>query len=164
MTPMSADTNSSVEQMGKGERSEVIYPHAIAAAMTTAERRVIREMVAGKWYMARELRTSGALMNQLWDWRRPIRGSRPPIDLVCRDRMEPEGIIIWEMTGLGGQVKVWVDRMQETVTIGRRSYKRLIPYPNTVDDGTSRCIRCGQIDEPEWHDHEMCVAALTPAA
>lgn len=37
------------------------------------------------------------------------------------------------------------------IQIGNRKYRRFIPYPNRVRDGTVRCITCGQIDEPEYH-------------
>lgn len=39
-----------------------------------------------------------------------------------------------------------------TILIGRQRYARFTPYPNDVDDETCRCIGCGQIDEPEYHD------------
>lgn len=45
-----------------------------------------------------------------------------------------------------------------TVDIGGRQYRRFIPHPAKVDDGTVRCYACGQIDEPAWHDDGLCVA------
>lgn len=42
------------------------------------------------------------------------------------------------------------------ITIGERRYRRFIPYPGPVNDDTSRCIRCGQIDEAEYHIDAAC--------
>lgn len=135
-------------------------PYPIAAVMTVAERRVLSAMQAGKFYTAGALSTTGRLLNELWDFRRQISGARPPIMLVFRDRSEPEGTVIWELTDLGRQVQEWVRLLSEKIDIGGRAYQRLIPYPATVSDGTLRCIRCGQIDEEPWHDRELCVRAL----
>lgn len=46
--------------------------------------------------------------------------------------------------------------MDWKIQIGGRSFRRFIPHPQTVRDGTSRCIACGQIDEPEHHVREYC--------
>jgi len=35
-------------------------------------------------------------------------------------------------------------------------YRRFIPYPEPVTDGTVRCFFCGQIDEPRWHVAADC--------
>lgn len=48
--------------------------------------------------------------------------------------------------------------MTETITIGRRTYRKFIPYPQEVKDGTARCFVCGQIDEPDYHDAALCPA------
>jgi hypothetical protein len=48
----------------------------------------------------------------------------------------------------------------DTIEIGGRSYRRFIRHPDEVDDGTVRCIQCGQIDELEWHDGQPCRDAL----
>lgn len=48
----------------------------------------------------------------------------------------------------------------ETVRINGKLYRKFIPYPEEINDGTFRCIRCGQIDEEEFHDQEICVAAF----
>ncbi|NTA58557.1 hypothetical protein G6L32_07920 [Agrobacterium tumefaciens] len=48
----------------------------------------------------------------------------------------------------------------ETVRINGKLYRKFIPYPEEINDGTFRCIRCGQIDEEEFHDHDICVAAF----
>lgn len=53
--------------------------------------------------------------------------------------------------------------MIEGLKIGGRTYRKFIRYPEKVRDGTVRCIACGQIDEPEYHDAELCQAARTPA-
>lgn len=45
---------------------------------------------------------------------------------------------------------------EETITVGGHEYRRFIPYPEPVTDGTTRCIACGQIDEPGVHDDEQC--------
>lgn len=42
------------------------------------------------------------------------------------------------------------------IKIGTRDYVKFIPYPQAVRDGTCRCISCGQIDEPDYHDAELC--------
>ena len=41
---------------------------------------------------------------------------------------------------------------------GGRKVRRFIPYPQNVNDGTPRCIACGQIDDEPWHDMETCLA------
>lgn len=45
---------------------------------------------------------------------------------------------------------------EETITVDGREYRRFIPYPEPITDGTTRCIACGQIDEPRIHDDEQC--------
>lgn len=47
----------------------------------------------------------------------------------------------------------------QSITVGGKQYRKFIPYPQEVDDGTLRCIACGQIDEEEFHDNDLCVAA-----
>lgn len=44
----------------------------------------------------------------------------------------------------------------ETITIGSRTYRKFIPYPKPIRDGTVRCMACGQIDEPEYHEDALC--------
>lgn len=44
----------------------------------------------------------------------------------------------------------------ETIAIDGREYRKFIRYPKPVNDGTCRCIMCGQIDEQPWHDAEIC--------
>ncbi len=44
----------------------------------------------------------------------------------------------------------------EKITIGSRQYSKFIRYPKQVRDGTVRCICCGQIDEPGYHDDSLC--------
>lgn len=53
--------------------------------------------------------------------------------------------------------------VHEMIVIGGRSYRRFVHWGAPVRDGTVRCIRCGQIDEPPWHDDEICAAALSGA-
>ncbi len=48
----------------------------------------------------------------------------------------------------------------ETVRINGKLYRKFIPFPEEITDGTLRCIRCGQIDEEEFHDQEICIAAF----
>lgn len=48
------------------------------------------------------------------------------------------------------------DAHEPTITIGGQTYRKFIPYPAPVDDDTLRCIACGQIDEPEYHDPKLC--------
>lgn len=52
---------------------------------------------------------------------------------------------------------------EEMIEVDGRSYRRFIPYPGPVEDGTSRCFQCGQIDEPPWHDSEICRTRRTAA-
>lgn len=50
---------------------------------------------------------------------------------------------------------------RDTIDIGGKTYRRFIRYQHEdVDDGTLRCIRCGQIDDEPWHDSEICKGAL----
>jgi hypothetical protein len=51
----------------------------------------------------------------------------------------------------------------EFIKIGRRRYRKFIPWPGPVTDGTARCFACGQIDEPEVHDDALCPAKAQPA-
>jgi hypothetical protein len=46
----------------------------------------------------------------------------------------------------------------ERIQIGSKSYRKFIPWPKPVTDGTVRCMACGQIDEPQWHDDSACPA------
>jgi hypothetical protein len=50
----------------------------------------------------------------------------------------------------------------EKITIGGREYTKFIMWPKKVRDGTFRCIRCGQIDEEEYHDPRLCPAGCRP--
>jgi hypothetical protein len=45
------------------------------------------------------------------------------------------------------------------VQIGGQKYRRIIMHPKPVNDGTCRCIQCGQIDDEPWHDSEICAEA-----
>ena len=45
------------------------------------------------------------------------------------------------------------------ITVGSREYVQFIPYPQSVRDGTVRCIACGQIDEAPYHDNALCPGA-----
>lgn len=47
---------------------------------------------------------------------------------------------------------------KERIQIGDRTYRKFIPWPTAVRDGTVRCFACGQIDEPPWHDEKLCPA------
>lgn len=52
-------------------------------------------------------------------------------------------------------------RGADRITIGSRSYQRILLPEDTQaadyeDDGTSRCIACGQIDDEPYHDAEVC--------
>ena len=49
------------------------------------------------------------------------------------------------------------------IRVGNRRYKRFIQWPNEVTYGTGRCIRCGQIDEPDFHIREACLEAQEPS-
>lgn len=46
--------------------------------------------------------------------------------------------------------------MSEKIIIDGRSYAKFIPFPRQIRDGTLRCIGCGQIDEPAYHDDSLC--------
>lgn len=57
----------------------------------------------------------------------------------------------YNITGLNGAELRFRDPVQ-TITLGDfGQFRRMIPYPGPVRDGTHRCISCGQIDEPEHH-------------
>jgi hypothetical protein len=53
--------------------------------------------------------------------------------------------------------------VSEFVDVGGRSVRRFIPHSMTVDDGTVRCIGCGQIDEDGYHDLDLHAGAMTGA-
>jgi hypothetical protein len=46
--------------------------------------------------------------------------------------------------------------MKQKVRVGHKLLRKIIPYPGPVNDGTVRCIACGQIDEEDWHDPYLC--------
>lgn len=48
----------------------------------------------------------------------------------------------------------------ETIRVGATEYRRFIHHPEPVEDGTVRCIGCGQIDEHPYHDAEICCEIL----
>jgi hypothetical protein len=52
----------------------------------------------------------------------------------------------------------------KTIEIGGKTYRRFIPHPYPVKDGTNRCFRCGQIDEPRHHDASFCLEPGDPVA
>lgn len=55
--------------------------------------------------------------------------------------------------------------LSTTVIMDGRAYRKFIAFPGPVDDGTLRCISCGQIDEEEFHDPAFCPACPpTPSA
>ena len=135
---------------------EKLTPYAIALFMTKAERRVIAAMNPIGWYTAGQLRTTGRLLWELNDFRREQRGIASTIQLVFPDRMEPEATRIWQLSSLGEQVKDWVIRFGEAIVVDGCELRRFIPYPGPVNDGTPRCIRCGQIDDEPYHDMDLC--------
>lgn len=45
---------------------------------------------------------------------------------------------------------------QNYINIEGRRLRRHIHYPSLPTDGTLRCISCGQIDEPAYHDDSLC--------
>ena len=47
----------------------------------------------------------------------------------------------------------------KTIKVGSRRFRRFIQWPKEVTDDTCRCIRCGQIDEPELHIKQACIDA-----
>lgn len=49
---------------------------------------------------------------------------------------------------------------KELITIEGRDYLKFWPrkLSDPVTDGTLRCIFCGQIDEPEFHEADKCCA------
>lgn len=51
------------------------------------------------------------------------------------------------------------DAASKTVKLGRRSVKRFLSM-GAKDDGTLRCIACGQIDEEPWHEPDLCFAIV----
>lgn len=46
-------------------------------------------------------------------------------------------------------------KASKTVQVGRRAYVRFLAE-DAEDDGTPRCISCGQIDDTPWHKAELC--------
>lgn len=67
--------------------------------------------------------------------------------------------------------KLTKDDMKERITIGSKTYRRFIPYPEPVRDGTLRCISCGQIDGADdsekhlnLHDDARCPAVAPVGA
>lgn len=52
----------------------------------------------------------------------------------------------------------------DIIVIGGTTYQRFVRFPHAVTDGTHRCIACGQIDEPEYHDWGLCKEAQAAKA
>lgn len=52
---------------------------------------------------------------------------------------------------------------RETINVNGKVYRKFIPYPETVRDGTARCWACGQIDEPGYHVPWFCPAMMGPS-
>lgn len=50
----------------------------------------------------------------------------------------------------------------EKITIDGRQYSKFICWPKEVRDGTVRCFSCGQIDESDYHDADLCPATRKP--
>jgi hypothetical protein len=48
---------------------------------------------------------------------------------------------------------------RQTIAIGGQIFNRFIRYPNPIEDGTLRCIQCGQLDEGGFHDMDLCIAS-----
>lgn len=44
----------------------------------------------------------------------------------------------------------------EKIVVANMTYTKFLRWPKEVRDGTVRCIQCGQIDEPEYHDNSLC--------
>lgn len=49
-------------------------------------------------------------------------------------------------------------RPVEKITVDGKEYTKFLPITKAVRDGTVRCIFCGQIDEPKYHDDRACPA------
>lgn len=49
---------------------------------------------------------------------------------------------------------------RQRLHLGFRTVRRMIFYPEQVNDETCRCITCGQIDEEPWHEDHVCKAML----
>lgn len=49
-------------------------------------------------------------------------------------------------------------RPTEMIEYGGRQVRRFVSYPEPIMDGTIRCGVCGQLDDEEFHDEEMCKA------
>lgn len=50
-------------------------------------------------------------------------------------------------------------KLKEKVRLGPdHLVRRFIPYPGPVNDGTGRCIGCGQIDDDGFHNAALCIA------
>jgi hypothetical protein len=47
----------------------------------------------------------------------------------------------------------------DTIDIGDRAVLRFFPTHKKIKDGIPRCISCGQIDEPEYHESAYCPGA-----
>jgi len=60
----------------------------------------------------------------------------------------------WLLTAAGRMAL----RERKMIRVNHRPYRKHIFYPAVVNDDTVRCISCGQIDEPEYHDMDECVA------
>lgn len=51
-------------------------------------------------------------------------------------------------------------KASDKVTFFGRKVVRFMNVDETFDDGTVRCISCGQVDDDPWHKPEMCFAVV----
>lgn len=45
-----------------------------------------------------------------------------------------------------------------TINIDGQVFRRFIKWPEEITDGTPRCFVCGQIDDPQYHEADLCPA------
>lgn len=60
---------------------------------------------------------------------------------------------------IGWHINTSTSRIEDEIVIGGRKYRRFLDprgVQHPFDDGTLRCIRCGQIDDEPYHDSDLC--------
>lgn len=70
----------------------------------------------------------------------------------------------WRKSMTRAELLAFAAITDDIIVIGDKTYQRFVRFPHAVTDGTYRCIACGQIDEPEYHDWGLCKEARAELA
>lgn len=77
-------------------------------------------------------------------------------DIACKGSDAPAEHALGLLLEVVFPGEVWID-------VDGHKYRKFIRFPEEVDDDTLRCIACGQIDEEEYHDDNLCRGCSPPS-